>query len=121
MPELVEKFYTGEFLRSEANGALSRDSQILDPGFRLEPGTVLAKLDSTGHFVPFDPAGSDGAERAVAILYHRADSTEEEISIVTIERVAEVDDQRLVWPDAITATQKADAIEELRLNYLIVR
>ena len=44
MPEITEGRHAGEFLHSEANGALSRDAIVLAAGNNLAAGAVLGRL-----------------------------------------------------------------------------
>jgi hypothetical protein len=106
MTPLSETKHDGEFLLSEAHGALSRQAVTVDvpAATTLEPGTVLGKLSGTGHYAPYDDSASDGTETAVAILY--AGLTNDGVAPaamngVVIDCLAEVRSDDLVWGDGV--------------------
>lgn len=90
MTVFTEGKHTGEFILSEGNGSISRDQIVLAPtAARLEAGTVLGKL-TNGKYVPYDNAGTGGAEVAVAVLYAAAPESASDQPAVAITRSAEV-------------------------------
>jgi len=90
MTVFTEGQRTGEFILSEGNGSISRESVTLAPvATRLVPGTVLGRL-ANGTLAPYNNAGTGGVEVAVAILYAHADVSATAQSAVVIARAAEV-------------------------------
>ena len=54
---------TGHFLKSEANGSLSREAIVIASGVGvLLAGTVLGKVTATGKYKAYDNDASDGTE-----------------------------------------------------------
>lgn len=68
---LSEGQHAGEFILSEANGTLSRDTVTVTvpANTTLKAGAVLGQISATGKYVPFDDANSDGSGTAAGILY----------------------------------------------------
>tara|TARA_R110001583_G_scaffold189552_2_gene352724 strand:+ start:24500 stop:25141 length:642 start_codon:yes stop_codon:yes gene_type:complete len=75
----------------------------------------------TGEFVALDPAKDDGSQIAKAVLFSGVDASSSSQKAVLITRLATVDDNRLIWPEGITADQKAAAIASLATNHLLVK
>ena len=69
MPELQEGRYAGEFVVSEGNGRISRETITVLSGENLEAGAVLGKVTASGKYKALDPAATDGSEVAAGILY----------------------------------------------------
>jgi hypothetical protein len=69
MPELTEGRYAGEFVVSEGNGKISRETITVLSGETLEAGAVLGKVTASGKYKALDPAAVDGSEAAAGILY----------------------------------------------------
>lgn len=67
-------------------------------------------------YVALDPAGADGSEKAAAIAVNAASAPDGEDARVLVINAGPtmVDLNELVWPDGITAAQKAVAVAELR-------
>jgi len=106
---------TGEFLISEGEGAISRDSVMLKKrAATYEAGTILGKVDATGLYKAHDPAATDGSQTAAGILYETTDASAADTPAVAIVRLAEVDGTLLVG-------DVAAAKDDLAANYVIVR
>jgi Bacteriophage lambda head decoration protein D len=116
MPELQEGRYAGEFVVSEGNGRISRETITVLSGETLEAGAVLGKLTASGKYKALDPAAVDGSEAAAGVLYDAADA--EGVAIV---RLAEVNAAELVWPDGITGPEQTTALGELAALNIITR
>ncbi|MCP1675451.1 hypothetical protein J2T57_002601 [Natronocella acetinitrilica] len=117
MTVLTEGKHRAEFIASEANGTRSRDVVTLAEGQNLGPGTVLGRITASGLFTQLDPEAETGAEVASAILYDHVDASDADTSATVIARDAEVADHSLVWPEGISAGDKADAIAALADTY----
>ena len=115
MPELQEGQYAGEFIVSEGNGAISRETITVLSGEALEVGAVLGKVTASGKYKALDPVATDGSQVAAGILYEALDASAGDAEGVAIVRHAEVNAAELVWPDGITAGQQTTALAQLAL------
>ena len=121
MPVMTEGQHAGEFVVSEGNGTISRETVTILNGRTLEPGTVLGKVTTSGKYREIDPVATSGAEVAIAVLYDAVDASAGDAPGVVIARLAEVHGGEIVWPDAITDPQKQTAIDQLASATIIVR
>jgi hypothetical protein len=121
MPELTEGRYGGEFLVSEGNGRISRETITVLSGQTLQPGAVLGKVTASGEHKVLAPAAVDGSEVAAAILYGAVNASGGDAEGVAILRLAEVNAAELVWPDGIEPAEKATALGELAALNIIAR
>lgn len=118
---VVEPHHTLEFLLSEGNGQISRETITVAEGQKLEAGTVLGKITASGFYTQLDPAAADGSEAAAAILIAACDATDADTKAAVIARDAEVSDARLTWPVGISQPEKASAVAELAAMNIHVR
>ena len=100
MPELQEGRYAGEFLVSEGNGRISRETITVLSGETLQAAAVLGEVTASGKYKALDPAAVDGSEAAAGILYDAVDASAADAEGVAIVRLAEVNAAELVWPAA---------------------
>ncbi|MEG3637654.1 head decoration protein [Magnetococcus sp. PR-3] len=121
MPEMNETNHAGEFVVSEGNGSISRETVTILNGRTLVPGTVLGKITSSGKYREIDPAATSGAEVAVAILYDHVDASAGDAGGVVIHRLAEANAGRLVFDAAVTDAQKTTALGQLADQNIIAR
>jgi hypothetical protein len=121
MPVITEGPYAGEFLVSEGNGRISRDTITVLSGQTLQPGAVLGKVTASGKYKALAPAADDGSEAAAAILYGAVDASGGDAEGVAVLRLAEVNAAELVWPEGIEAAEKATALGELAALNIIAR
>ena len=119
---------TACYLVSDANGTRSRDVVTLAQGHNCQPGTVLSKVTATGKYVPVDPTNGtgegetpDGSHIAVAVLFAAVDATAGDKPAVITARDAEVEAAALIWPAAITPTQKTAALGQLAAVGIVAR
>lgn len=119
---------TACYLVSEANGTRSRDVVTLAQGHNCQPGTVLSKVTATGKYVPVDPTNGtgegetpDGSHIAVVVLFAAVDATAGDKPAVITARDAEVEAAALIWPAAITPTQKTAALGQLAAVGIVAR
>lgn len=97
---LNEGKHTAEFLLSEGNGYISRDTVVIDSSAAaLQPGTLLGKM-ANGRYKAYANANSAGdADSAAGILYaYVADSTGNQKAVM-IARYAEVAESMLTGLD----------------------
>ena len=66
MPEIIEHQHTAEFIVSEANGSLSRESVTILSGQNLQPGHILGKV-SVGEAVGAAVSGNTGNGTITAV------------------------------------------------------
>ena len=112
----------GAFIKSEANGDLSRETVTIVSGSgKLFAGTVLGQITVGGKYKPYDNNNTDGSETAKAILVYDVDATSADATAVVIVRLAEVWTNRLVWAASVLVGEKAPAYTELATANVIVR
>lgn len=112
----------GAFIKSEANGDLSRETVTIASGNgKLNAGTVLGKITATGKYKPYDNDATDGSQTAAAILVYDVDATSADVAAVVIVRLAEVWTNRLQWAASVLTGEKAPAYVELAAANVIVR
>jgi hypothetical protein len=121
MAELSEGRYAGEFVVSEGNGKISRETITVLSGETLEAAAVLGKVTASGKYKALDPAAVDGSEVAAGVLYDAVDASAADAEGVAIERLAEVNAAELVWPDGISGGEQTTALGELTALNIIAR
>jgi Bacteriophage lambda head decoration protein D len=121
MPVLNEGRYAGEFVVSEGNGKISRETITVLSGQNLEAAAVLGKVTASGKYQALDPAAVDGSEVAAGVLYDAVDASTADAEGVAIVRLAEVNAAELVWPAGITGPEQTTAVGELAALTIIAR
>ncbi|WP_422137686.1 head decoration protein [Endozoicomonas sp. ALC020] len=121
MPVMTEPVHAGEFIVSEGNNSISRELVELAPDLALLPGTILGKNTSTDVYGPIDPAAVTGLQMAAGVLWDHVITDATGGEGVIIARLAEVDQELLVWPEGITDEEKTTAVEELSSLDIILR
>jgi hypothetical protein len=121
MPVMTEGQHTGEFIVSEGNGSISRETATILNGRTLDAGAVLGQITASGKYREIDPAAITGAEVAVAVLLDAVDASGGDAPGIIISRLAEVHSGEVVWPTGITDPQKQTAIDQLAVATIIVR
>lgn len=124
MPQtaLQEGMHTGEYLKSEANGARSRGVGVIASGENLSACTVLGKITANGQYTQLDTGASDGSEVAASILWAAVDATDAAVDGAVMHvRDCEVNGDDLVWPDGFSQGEIDTAIGELADVGIIVR
>jgi hypothetical protein len=109
-----EPIHAGEFLLSEGAGKISREAIDVAAGPALQAGQVLGLVTATGHFAPYDPAGEDGSENAVAILFGPLGESDIVRRGRAVVRLSEVSEVHLTGLDL-------DAEKALATHFLFVR
>lgn len=111
-----------EFLISEGDGQISRDSITLGGATVLAPGMVLGKITATGVYVPSSVSAADGSQNAIAVLGYRTDATAGNVPAAVIARMAEVNAAALTYDASVnTPTLVAAKIAELASVQIIAR
>lgn len=117
-----EGVYAGEFLISEGNGAISRDSIVVASGAgALEAGSVLGKVTASGKYVAYDSAATNGSEVAAAVLFSKVDATSADADGVAITRSAEVKNDLLVYDAGQNTAAKTAAVADFKAVGIIAR
>ena len=69
MPVLTEGRYAGEFVVSEGNGRISRETITVLSGQTLQAAAVLGKVTASSRkYKALNPAAVDGSEVAAGVL-----------------------------------------------------
>ena len=88
------------FVLTEASGQRSRDTVVVTvAGADIRSGTVLGRL-ANGKYVPYNNAGSGGAEIAAGILYQHIEATTGDVKAVAFASDCEVNRKELTGLDA---------------------
>jgi len=74
-----------------------------------------------GEVAELDPAAVDGTQRASGILYAAVDASASSKPGIAVVRAAIVAESETVWPDGISADEKAKAISELTALGILIR
>lgn len=111
-----------EFLMSEANGQLSRETVTIVAGAgALTAGRVLGMITASGKFQAYDDANTPaGVGTALAILAYDVPASASDQTVTVIRRDAEVKGALLGWGSQ-TAPQIASGIVDLAAVGIIVR
>lgn len=111
-----------DLLRFEAESRYSRERVTLAAGHNLTLGTVVATDTATGKIAPLDPSDTASLNQATGVLINDCDATSADNpdALVVVRHTVVLRDA-LIWPEAITAEQKAAAIAQLRDLGILVR
>ena len=97
MPSNLERTHTAEFLLTEQDGRLSRDTVTIITGQNRKNGDVLGKITASGKYKIYDNAAVDGSEVAAGILVADVDATAADQPGVIVNFGAEVNKAKLGW------------------------
>ncbi|WP_375654880.1 head decoration protein [Bartonella sp. CL46QHWL] len=92
---------------------MSNEEVVFASGAFIEAGTVMGKITTTEHYVPLNPAASDGSQIPAGISFATVDSSEADEGAVITALLFTVKASELLWPDAITDEKKKAAIQSL--------
>jgi len=118
---LTEGQHGAEFIASEGNGTVSRNTATLIAGQNLSAGSVLGKITASGKFTQLNTGGADGSQNAAAILLDNVNATAADTTCVIVVGPSEVNNKELIWPGGITGPQKTTAIGALDALSIRVR
>ena len=120
---LHEGQHTGEFLVSEANGTLSRETGALaQRPDRYLDGTILVRQSTTEGDIFVDlndveePTGGPDYSEVAGILYGNYDASGGNVEAVMISRLAEVKDANLRYPEGADKDAIVAALEALDIR-----
>lgn len=118
---------SGNRLADGATGAAYNNGQI---GFTItEGGTPMVAGDgftitvtkAEGKLVAFNPAAVDGAGRDPVIIAENVTAFDgADAKTVTLERLCTLKSSGLIWPDGISAGDKAAALASLKDRFVVV-
>jgi hypothetical protein len=89
-------------------------SGVLLKGKKYLAGEVLGQVTADKKLKGLDPGAGDGSEGARAILLGDMDATESDEPCIIVAH-GEAISEGLVWPEGITVSQKATAVEQLQM------
>lgn len=123
MTTKTEGQHAGEFLLSEANGTLSRETGTLATrAAAYKDGTVISEVG--GKLVATAPAedteGAIDTDAVVGVLYGNYDASAGDVPAVYVARLAEVKDDALTYPDE-TSEGDEKATVQAALDALLIR
>ncbi len=120
-----EGVYVGTVTTGTAYTGQGMTLTITDSGTDPAIGEVIKVTVSAAagdnKYVPHDPAATNGAETAVAILYEGCDATSADVRRTLTKRNSEVTAAELVWKAGLTDDQKAAALASLAIRHIIAR
>ena len=93
----TETTHAGEFILSEANRTLSRETITVVSGQDLAAGDVVGIVTASGKYAIYDDAETDGTETAAGILFDAVDASAADKTGVIVARLAEVKASDLGW------------------------
>jgi len=114
----TDKQRTGEHLVSEVDINLSRKTITLLTGQVYKPGSVLGKVTASDKYTLHDPAGVDGTETAVGVLYAEVDATAADAPGVMHYQLAVIKPTKLNWLAGVTEGEKTTALAALAVNHI---
>lgn len=121
MPALTEPKRYGEFIGEMAMGiGYHAELGTVITGQNLVASTVLGQITASGKFTILNPSANDGSQNAAGILVggkngeNRVNATAADTAGLIFKRgPAQVNLADLLWPNGITAPQKATALTQL--------
>lgn len=114
--------HAGEFLVSEGNGNISRETGIIKAGAgQLQAGAVLGQITADKTFVPVNPDASDGSQTAKAILFAGANAATVAVRATLMLRLCEVNADALIWTEGMTDAEIAAALTQLTDHFIFAR
>lgn len=122
MPAITEGLNLGDLLKYEAPNLFSRDQVTVASGQTLPLGAVVGIVTATGKVKQIDPSATDGSQYAAGVLMQPCDAAliDREDGLM-VARHAILADHALIWPAAITATEKQAAVLQLKSLGVLIR
>ena len=122
----TEPINLGDLVKYEEDNLFySRDNVIVASNQVLALGTVVGMTD-TQRVTALAPAATDGSQNAYGILLHAVDTTltntlPGKAEAVVLARECVVSDAYVIWPSGISASDKAIAIQQLKVPGILIR
>lgn len=111
----------GAFILREASGSRSKDNLTLANGQVVQPGQICGIVTSGGQVKALNTAASTGEDDAAVIPIYAYDASSGAVMGAFITRDCEVIEDALIWPNGISAGDKATAIAQLAARGIIIR
>lgn len=123
MAPLYGKVHPGDFILGEDDtiGGLSRDNLTIASGQVLKPGQICGIVTVGGQVKALNTGASTGEDDAACIPIYAYDATGAAVMGAFITRNATVKEDGLIWPNGISAGDKAAAIAQLAARNIIIR
>lgn len=123
MAVLTEARHAGEFILSEGNGHVSRDTITIVSGAGVvKAGTVLGKITASGKYKPATATGTDGGQTGAAVNIYEVDATSADVSVAAVVRQAEINGNLITYGATVDDnTKKAAKAADLAAVGIIVR
>lgn len=88
---------------------------IADSGedFDVGDGFDITVDEGSEKYVPLDVDALDGSQKAAAVLINGCDATSADVETAILTGKAQIVPNQMVWPDGITAGEKAAALAQL--------
>jgi len=116
---------SGEYLPDLTVGTAYASSHInltvADGSTDWAAGAVITVEVEAGKYTELAPSGTDGSQIAAGVLWGNTNAADADTACVVIRRQAEAKADGLVWPDAITDSQKATAVGQLNALGIVLR
>lgn len=114
MPELTEKAVLSDAVKWEANPNYCRSNVTIASGSNIALLEVVGQVTADGKYEALDPAAATGVEVAAGVSLLAVDATAADSVGLILNGDSMVDMDELVWPDGISAGDKAIAISQLK-------
>jgi Bacteriophage lambda head decoration protein D len=114
MPELTEKAVLSDAVKWEANPNYCRSNVTIASGSNIALLEVVGQVTADGKYEALDPAAATGVEVAAGVSLLAVDATAADSVGLILNGDSMVDMDELVWPDGISAGDKATAISQLK-------
>ena len=126
MSIFTEQKRVGDWLKGEPDGIVDycREKVTILAGESLVTGTVLGKITSSGKYVGYDVAATDGSQNAAAILYtDRIDgsTSADQIATAIVRGPCVISDAGLSWAADVVSGDKTAALAALKALGIINR
>lgn len=123
MSILTETNHAGGFLVWEVLRDYTRETVTIASGAgKLEPGTVLGKITTSGKFTKLTPAATNGSQNAAGILWAGVDaSAADSPGVVVLRGPALVNRHEIIWPEGASEAQITAATTALGALGIILR
>ena len=123
MTAISESPNLGDLLKYEEDSLnYSREAATVAAGQSLRLGSVVARETLTGKLKALDPAATDGTEVPVGILLGDVDASLIDVDgTLLLNRHAVVASSAVIWPEAISTSQKATATASLAVIGILIR
>lgn len=114
MPELTEKAVLSDAVKWETNPNYCRSNVTIAAGSNIALLEVVGQVSADGKYEALDTAVATGVEVAAGVSLLAVDATAADSVGLILNGDSMVDMDELVWPDGISAGDKATAITQLK-------